>query len=152
VFVTAACLGVIYMVFAGQFSWHELLAGAVAWGLAMCFVTIVQHAGGRGFAFVFPARAMGKVAASLALDSGRVGAALWRAVWRRPPGAVGRLSRQGFRRGGKDPRDAGRRALIAAAKSLAPNEFVVDIPERGNCLYVHSLASEPSSEDLEWPI
>jgi hypothetical protein len=131
---------------------HELIAGGVAWGLAVGFEAVVRRAGERRFIFVFSAAACRRVAASLPRDSLRVGAVLWRVLWRRPAAAIGDLRRQAFRHGGNGPRDAARRALVTAAQSLAPNEFAVDIPENGDWLCVHSLAATSRSDELEWPI
>lgn len=150
--MAAACLVVLSLLFAGNLSLHELISSMVGWGMAIIFIAVIRRAGQRRFILVFSAAAFGKVAASLAVESLRVGATLWHVIWRRPTAPVGTLHRQPFRQGGAGPYDAGRRALVTAAKSFAPNEFVVDIPQNGDSLCVHSLARGLNSGDLEWPI
>jgi len=89
---------------------------------------------------------------TIAAQTWVVAGVLFRAIWRRPANAVGTLHRQPFRRGDAEATDAGRRALVTLARSVAPEEFVVDIPEQGGGLLVHTLSRSRPVKDLEWPV
>jgi hypothetical protein len=61
------------------------------------------------------------------------------ALVRRPTGEVVETP---FEATGSDPRDAGRRALAVAGRSLAPNTVVIAIDEERGVLQVHQLVPE----------
>lgn len=142
----------VYLLLAGQLSGTELLtAGIVAVAFTLLAVVLrLRH--DRQVRLPWPpARALLHPLASLLLDSGRVGLMLLRAILRGPAGVSGTVSQQPFRRGGRDPRDAGRRALVILGTSLAPNGFVLDLPPDEENLLMHRLAPAASSRDKEWP-
>ncbi len=84
-------------------------------------------------------------------DTGRVLATLFGGAHRHP-GAVHRVR---FDPGTNNPRDTGRRALVVAVLSTAPNTIVVSAPEDSGVLYVHTLvppAPPLGGNDPRWPI
>ena len=91
-------------------------------------------------------------AASLLPDAVRVGSVLLRCVWRRPAGAVGTVSRQPFRSGADDAADAGRRALLTLAISLAPNGYALALRDGEDAVVLHRLARAAPATDREWPL
>ena len=141
VFVIAGCL---YLLLAGQLSLSEIIAGAAVALLAAGFAAALLHAEKRRLRFPagsLPAALRG-VGAMLP-DALRVG----RMILARDP--AGQLVHQTFRPGGDDPADAGRRAVVTLATSLAPNQYVVCM---GEDLLVHRLAPGPSRDDPDWPV
>lgn len=81
------------------------------------------------------------VVLALVTDSVAVGQVLIRVIRQRPAGPVGSLRRLAIDRhleGTTRADPAARRAALILAKSIAPNEFVVDIDPR--ILTVHRLA------------
>ena len=135
----AAC----YFLLAGDFSVHEVVAGFIACAGTSGFASLLRRAAGpRRRASLLPAECTGAVL-SLVTDSVAVGQVLMRVVRRRPAGAVGSLHHQAIDESlegdtRRDPAAAGRRAALTLAKSIAPNEFVVDIDQR--VFIVHRLA------------
>lgn len=152
--IAATGLGVLYFVFAGHVSEHELLAGAVAWSGSLWFEARTRHVASHRFGPPYRGlrRVLGKVAPALAIDSLRVGVLLAKILRRSPVCGVGMLYRQPCRHGGDETQERTRRALIILGKSLAPNEFVVDIPAAGDWLCVHRLAPARLADDPEWPL
>lgn len=151
-FRPALLLASLSLLFVGHLSVHELVAGALAWGMALLFEAVVQAAAERRFALRFPASGVWKTAASLAFDSWRVGGVIWGVIWCRPPAAVGMLRRQPCQFGDSGSRAAGRRASEIMARSLSPNEFVVDIPANGDHFCVHRLTDARGSAGPEFDI
>lgn len=141
----------LYLVFAGTAGGAEIATGLGLSALATGFALLVHAGPGRRLRPAPPPRAIWRPMLSLATDSARVGAVLLRAILRRPPGAVGTVSRQPFRHGGGDPRDAGRRGVVILSTSLAPNGYVLHLPEPGDALVLHRLAPAPPVADREWP-
>lgn len=150
--VAGLYLAVCYFLFAGEFSLHECLAAVLAWTATMSFSVRVRNSAGHGFKWSHWAWVCGRTLASAPGESLAVTCVLYRILWRRPASAVGTMLRQPFRRGGGDAADAGRRALVTFARSLAPREFVVDIPDEGDWLCVHSLSASPPRKDRNWPL
>jgi hypothetical protein len=72
-------------------------------------------------------------------------------LWRRPDGSLGVITRQPFRQGHDTPQDAGRRGLVTLGISLAPNGYVLSIPDSRNELVLHRLTPAAPSADRKWP-
>lgn len=147
-----------YLLLAGQVSWAECAAG-LSVATAIAVFAVVQHAGQRQrLQLRAPWRhVVFTPLGALLTDSARVGAVLARAVLRRPAGATGIVTRQPFRPGGEEPKEAGRRAIVTLGSSLAPNGFVLDLapsmlPETKELLIMHRLAPVNASQDTEWPL
>jgi multisubunit Na+/H+ antiporter MnhE subunit len=113
----------VYLLFAGQASPHELIAGLGASVLVAAFAIIAHRAAAAPMRLRLPwLRVIGGVAKDLVVDTVRVGAALLRP---RP----GTLSRVGA------PTEPGRRAVAILAASVAPNSFVVRAGDDGMVLH-----------------
>ncbi len=141
----------LYFLFAGQFSPDEAgaAAGTAAVG-AICLV-LIRAATTRHLSLAAPwHRVLGAPLAQLAPDTWRVGGALVRAL--AGGGHRGVATWQPFRHGGDDPADAGRRGLVVLAVSLAPNGYVLDLPENAGALLLHRLVPAPAQPDRTWPL
>ena len=147
----------LYLVFAGQVSGTEIAAGIPAAGLAAAYAGLRQRGESRPMRLRGPwVRLVLSPLASVAGDVARVGAQLLRAVLVPGSRVAGTISRQPFRPGRAGPADAGRRALVTLASSLAPNGFVLDVAPSelggGHALLMHRLAPGRPDPDREWPV
>jgi hypothetical protein len=86
------------------------------------------------------------------VDSIRVGLQLARQLGHHSAGPVGVLSEQRFEFGSRAPADAGRRALVTLAVSLAPNKYVVAISPGQRRFILHELVHVKASPDERWPL
>ena len=144
-------LAAFYLLFAGEVSRSEVLAGAPAAGAAACF-TLLQARRERRLVLPLPRlRFIGRSLAGLVTDTARVGWRLLVAVWRRPAGQAGLIARQRFRPGDDNATDAGRRALVTLGLSIAPNGFAVGLAPGEDALLVHRLVAVPADADRDWP-
>jgi hypothetical protein len=142
-----------YLLMAGQLAAAELSAGAIIAAATVCFVLLCRRGEERGFRFRAPwVRLAGRVSVALVLDSMRVGGVLLRALIRRPVGTVGVVRRLPFHHGGDRPHAAARRALVTLAASIAPNGYVLELPEDEDALPIHRLAPAPPPQDRDWPV
>lgn len=147
----------LYLVFAGQVSGTEAAAGVPAAGLVAAYAGLRHRGESRPMRLRGPwLRLVLSPTASVVGDSARVGIHLLRAL---VPGSqvAGTISRQPFRSGGPGPADAGRRALVTLASSLAPNGFVLDVAPSvllrdEHALLMHRLAPARPDPDREWPV
>ncbi len=141
-----------YVLFAGQINLTETIAGLPLATVVTMFVVALRRCEQRSLRLDAPWLRLGRrVLVSLASDVVRVSGVLLRALARRPDGTVGRLTHQPLRRGGEAPREAGRRGLVSLAISMAPNGFMVTIPEQGDVMVLHRLVDVPPVPDHEWP-
>ena len=147
-----------YLVFAGQVSGTEAAAGVPAAGLVAAYAGLRHHGESRAMRLRGPwLRLVLSPMASVAGDAARVGVHLLRAVFVPGSHVAGTISRQPFRSGNAGPVDAGRRALVTLAGSLAPNGFVLDVapsvllPDE-HALLMHRLAPTRPDPDREWPV
>ncbi|MBE7212251.1 MAG: Na+/H+ antiporter subunit E [Gluconacetobacter diazotrophicus] len=132
---------------------HELIVGVVIVTVSALFFGIAHRERARDL-LVRPApRVILSPLPRLVSESWRVGAVLLRILLSpgRRPEPVGVVSVQPFREGGRDRRNAGRRALVVLSGSVTPNGFALDIPEREDRLVLHRLSPEPPDPDREWP-
>jgi hypothetical protein len=143
----------VYLMFAGQVSATELLAGIPAAVAAAAYAVLLHRVAERPFRLDAPwPRVLGKPLMALFPDVIRVGRTLLRVLWRRPPGMVGTIVRQPFQAGGADPASAARRGLVTLAASLAPNGYGMDILDGADVLVLHRLAPAPLAPDQRWPL
>jgi len=61
-----------------------------------------------------------------------------------------KISVQPFDPGGANGRDAGRRAAVILATSLAPNAYVIRVTQ--DALLMHQLVPVPDRTDEAWPV
>lgn len=147
--LTGIGLAACYFLFAGQFSIQELMAASFACSVALSFAGIVRRTAERRLECMHCRREYARLMPAIAGQACRVAGVLSRAIGRRPADAVGTIHRQPFRHGDGEATDAGRRAWVTLARSVAPEEFVVDIPERGGGLLVHTLSRSRPVKDLD---
>lgn len=150
--LTGIGLAACYFLFAGHFSIQELMAACFACSVALSFAGVVRRTTERRLECRHGGRVCARLMPAIAAQAWGVAGVLSRAILRRPAGAVGTIRRQPFRHGGDEPTDAGRRALVTLARSVAPEEFVVDTPEHGGGLLVHTLSRSSPVKDTEWPV
>jgi hypothetical protein len=148
--IIAWCLAFAgYLLFAGQFSRHELATAAVLASAVTLWTFLIRRCAPRRFAlswkhlFVW-LHAIGAVAPATL----RVGAVLARAALL--GGSPGRTASAGFLRGAEDDeRDRARRATAVLAASLAPDSFVVRAQPRHDDVLLHTLLP-PRPRDTRW--
>lgn len=140
----------LYLLLAGQASGTEFVAAVPAVFLAAGMGQALRAHADRRMQLQAPWRqVLLRPLASICLDSVRVGVALLHAIVR-PDAHAGMVSRQAFRAGSDQPREAGRRALVVLGASLAPNGFVLDVSP--DALSMHRLAPVQPQDDTEWPV
>jgi hypothetical protein len=134
VFALAAWVGLAaaYLLFAGQVSGHELIAGLGASLLAGAYAVVAHHAAVSPLRLRLPwLRVVAGVARDLVVDTSRVGAALLR-------------PRAGALAEGELPAGDGRRAVAILALSVAPNGFVVRAGD--HAMAMHRLVEADRTE------
>ena len=141
----------LYILFAGTVSVTELIAGLVAVTVTAGLLVALRHEPRRSVRARPPVRIVLHSTVAVFADAWHVGRVLLRAILRRPDGQAGQVVRQPFRQGGDDAREAGRRGIVVLAASLAPNGYVLHIPNKENALVLHRLAPAPATGDREWP-
>jgi multisubunit Na+/H+ antiporter MnhE subunit len=125
-------LAATYLVFAGQASGHELMAGLGASLAAAGYAIVAHRAAGAPLRLrVRWFHVAATVAKSLVVDTIRVAPALLR-------GKPGSLSRQTI------PAEAGARGVAILASSVAPNGFVVST-QRQEAVLHRLVDAEPPS-------
>jgi hypothetical protein len=137
------CFAACYGLLAGDWSGHEILAGLIACAGAAGFESVLRRSYRPWLRLSLSPAECARAIRSLATDSVVVAQVLMRSIWHAPAGAVGsqrRLSMDGSLEGTAqaDPAAAGRQAALTLTKSIAPNEFVVDVD--GGDFIVHRLA------------
>lgn len=156
--LAAACwaglLGV-YLLLAGGLDWPEVAAGATASALATLAVMGSGHPDHLGrMRWAWWLLVLGRLPGRIVADSVRVlGAAIGRS---RPKGQMITVP---FERGGDNPVDGSRRALVVASASIAPNSYVVTVDAgpntEGDGMLVHQLVptgEAPGQGDRMWPV
>ena len=134
----------LYILFAGTVSVTELIAGLVAVTVTAGLLVALRHEPRRSVRARPPVRIVLHSTLAVFADSWHVAWVLLRAILRQ-------VVRQPFRQGGDDAREAGRRGIVVLAASLAPNGYVLHIPNKENALVLHRLAPAPATGDREWP-
>ncbi len=148
----------LYLVFAGQVSGTEVAAGVPAVGLVATYAGLRHRSASRPMRLRGPwLRLVLSPMAAVAGDAARVGVHLLRAVFVPGSHVAGTINRQPFRSGSAEPTEAGRRALVTLASSLAPNGFVLDVAPSvlfrdEQALLTHRLAPARPDPDREWPV
>jgi hypothetical protein len=138
-----------YLLFAGQFSAHELAVAAVLACGAAPWTFLIRRCAPRRFAlswrhvFVWLQTIGAAVPAAL-----RVFGVLARVAV--AGGSPGRTDRVPFLRGAEDdPHDRARRATAVLSASLAPDSFVVHAPPRHDHVVFHTILPE-RPRDPRW--
>lgn len=148
--VVAWCLAFIgYLLFAGEFSAHELIVAAVLACGATLWSIVIRRCASRRFALSWRhARIWLRTLGSAAPATLRVSGVLARVAL--SGGSPGRAQRVPFLRGTEDvPRDRARRADAVLAASFAPDSFVVRAQPRHDEALIHTILP-PRPRDPRW--
>ncbi|HST74099.1 MAG TPA: hypothetical protein VLJ20_01915 [Acetobacteraceae bacterium] len=144
---TWTVLAAFYLLCAGGFTADELIVAAASGLVGTGLSVLIRRDAERRFRLRAPwRRVILRPLANLAPDAARVARVLLSAHPR------GEAVVQPFAPGGATPRDAGRRALVTLAASLAPNGYVLRIPDASDGLVMHRLAHVPPPQDKVWPL
>lgn len=139
-----------YMILAGQFSGDEVVAAGLLGVVAVLWHRALMGAGAGRFAFdrqalAVLARAVGGLPSATVAVGGRLAAALI------GPVAGTRVARE-FSNGRRDaPGEAGRRAVVVLAASLAPDAYVLRLPRDEDTILYHAITGREPSGDPRWP-
>ena len=140
-----------YLVLAGQVSPDEGAAAVVLGAGGTLLWVLLRRVSDRRFRFDrWSALALVRALVGLPTGTFRVGRTLLAAL----SGDVsGRRLEQIFHGGERDdPSEAGRRATVVLAASLAPDSFVLRVERGRDMIAVHALADKVPSNDPRWPI
>ncbi len=149
--LTWAGLFALYLLFAGQASAAEIVAGTLVAGAGVALRTVVHHVERLKLGFDGPwGRLAGRALRSIAHDATRVAWGLLRATAGAPLG--GGVVRQRFEPGGSTPQASARRAVVTLAVSVAPNGFVLAVEDQSEGLLLHRLVPQPQAGDPLWPV
>lgn len=158
--LAAACwaglLGV-YLLLAGGLDWPEVVVGATSSALATLAVMGSGHPDHLGrMRLAWWLLVLWRLPGRVVADSARVlGASLGRSQ------PKGRMIVVPFDRGGDDPVDGSRRALVVASASIAPNSYVVTVDAGADAdaevdgMLIHQLVptrEAPGKGDRMWPV
>ena len=146
---TWAVLFALYLLFAGQATGSELCAGALVAMAGAALQIYLHRMGEHPLRLRAPwGRLAARTGMSLARDTLTLGRVLLHASIGRP--ARGLIQTQGFVVDGT--REAGRRAVVILAASIAPNGFVTKVVAADQTLKLHRLVATPTREDRLWPV
>ena len=139
-----------YLVLAGSLSADEIAVAVMLGALGAGWHAAILNVEARRFAFGLAAvREIGRALAGLPGATLRVGSRLATAILR---GAAGRQAEVPFSIGDHTmPAEAGRRALVVLATSLAPDSYVLRIPENEGSIQYHALTARMPGGDRRWP-
>lgn len=144
---TWAVLAAFYLLCAGELGADEVIAAVASGLVGTALSVLVRRDAGRRFRLRAPwPRVIFRPLAALAPDAVRVARLL---LSRHPRGEA---VVQPFVPGGATPEDAGRRALVTLAASLAPNGYTLRIPDGHDALLMHRLAHVPPPRGKRWPL
>jgi hypothetical protein len=147
----------IYLLFAAPVSTSELIAGVPSAAAVTAFALLYRRAEERRLHLPAPrlrilARVILRALAAIPPDILRVGQALLRSLNGPRVAHAGIASNQPFRQGNDSAEDAARRAIVVLGTSLAPNGYVLMMPEGSETMVLHRLALVPPKPDREWPV
>jgi hypothetical protein len=137
-----------YLLFVGSVSTSEALAAILAVVAGLCIAILHHQNATRALDVRAPWRRLAfAVPVALVRDTIGVGGALLRALF---SGVNSKISVQPFDPGGANGRDAGRRAAVILATSLAPNAYVIRVTQ--DALLMHQLVPVADRADEAWPL
>lgn len=141
----------LYLLLVGEAPLPELVAGGLCAAVATGYHGLVYRLERPRFLFKVPWLPLaGRVVRAIVRDTVLVSLGLMRVILGRP--LHGSVTQESFEPGDATPQDAARRALAVFAASLAPNSYVLDMPERLRCLRLHRLVPSRPSGDKLWPV
>ncbi len=126
----------LYLVLEGAISSDEMVAGALAAAVATVLAVTVRRISDQSFSFrrIQWFHLLGQTTKALVMDTLRVAMALIRAA--PTPGVI---AQEVFRSRERDPEDAANRALLVLSRSIAPNSYVIAVPDHQHELLLHRL-------------
>ncbi len=143
----------LYLVFASPISTQELIAGVPSAAAITSFALLYRHAEERRMDLRAPwFRIALRALAAIPPDALRVGRALLRSLQGPRYAQTGLAAQQPFLQGNDSAADATRRALVVLGTSLAPNGYVLMMPEGSETMVLHRLVQVPPRPDREWPV
>ena len=143
----------LYLFFAAPVSSSELVAGVPSAAALTAFALLYRRAEERRMNLRAPwLRVIFRSLGSVPGDVLRVGRMLIGSLWHAPERQVGIASHQPFRQGDDTATDAARRAMVVLGTSLAPNGFVLMMPEGSETMVLHRLVLTPPRAEREWPV
>lgn len=149
VFVWLACFA-SYLILAGQFSLDELAAAALLGVVGAAWHRAILGTQARRFAFEpRAALVIGQALWGLPLATVNVGRQLVTGLLR--PAEGQRIARVFAHGRQNSPRDAGRRAVVVLATSLAPDAYVLRVPLDEDTIMTHALTDTAPGNDPRWP-
>jgi hypothetical protein len=143
----------LYLLFAAPVSSSELTAGIPAAAAVTGFALAYRRAEQRRMDLRAPwFRVILRALAAIPGDVVRVGGALAGSLWRVPAAQVGTAAHQPFRQGDNTAADAARRAIVVLGTSLAPNGYVLMMPQGSETMVLHRLVLTAPRAEREWPV
>ena len=143
----------LYLLFAAPVSTQELIAGVPSAAAITGFALLYRHAEERRMDLRAPwFRVTLCALAAVPPDVLRVGRALLRSLWEPRSAQTGLAAHQPFLQGNDTAADATRRALVVLGTSLAPNGYVLMMPEGSETMVLHRLVHVAPRPDREWPV
>jgi len=144
-----AVCGGAYLLFCGQFSTEDFAAAAGCGLTGALWTMAIRRAAPFQFRVEKAAVNAGlRAAAGLPWATLRVAAKLLETIAK---GGEGAMTTAPFFAGRQDdPADAGRRAVAVLGVSLAPDSFVIRLPEGENQIHAHALVKKAGGADARW--
>lgn len=143
----------LYLLFASPVSSSELIAGVPSAAAIAAFALHNRRAEDRRMDLRAPwLRVILHSLAAIPGDVTRVGWVLIESLWHPPARHVGTASHQPFDYGNDTAMDATRRAMVVLGTSLAPNGYVLMMPEGSETMVLHRLVLTPPRAEREWPV
>ncbi len=143
----------LYLLFAAPVSTQELIAGVPSAAAITGFALLYRRAEERRMDLRAPwFRVTRRALAAVPPDALRVGGALLRSLWGPRYAQTGLAAQQPFLHGNDTASDATRRALVVLGTSLAPNGYMLMMPEGSETMVLHRLVQVPPRPDREWPV
>jgi hypothetical protein len=143
----------LYLFFAAPVSSSELIAGIPSAAAITAFALHYRRAEDKRMDLRAPwMRVILRTLKAVPGDVLRVGGVLVVTLRRAPKREIGAPSRQPFREGDDTAADAVRRALVVLGTSLAPNGYVLMMPQGSETIVLHRLVRTAPNANREWPI
>ena len=146
----------IYLLFAGQISWHEVATGIVLATLTTAWAGIIRGASQRYFRFAPEFLApLGRGLGQLLPAAFATGGVLVRVAF--VGGGGGHAESHDFALGVRDDRfrqsvDRARRATAVLLASSAPDRFVVNVDRGSGTVLIHAIVPGERELDPQWLI
>lgn len=143
----------LYLFFAAPVSSSELIAGAPSAAAITAFALLYRRSEETWMDLRAPwLRVILHSLGAIPGDVLRLGGAFLQSFWQEPRSQIGLPTHQPFRQGTDTAANATRRAMVVLGTSLAPNGYVLMMPQGSETLVLHRLVLTPAKPDREWPV